>query len=136
MTDHKIPKLDAKGLRNFGLTTGGIIMVLFGLFFPWLLNIDTPRWPWVLGGVLGAWGLIHPTSLRLIYTSWMKFGLLLSRVTTPIVMGIVFYGVVFPMGLLMRISGKDPMHRKLDESLSTYRVVHDHSAPQSLTRPF
>lgn len=136
MANHEIPELDAKGLRSFGLTTGAIIIALFGLFFPWLLEVAIPRWPWLLGGVLAAWGMIHPVSLRSVYTGWMRFGLLLSKVTTPIVMGIVFFGVILPMGLLMRASGKDPMQRKLDTNQTTYRVVHDQSVPQSLTRPF
>lgn len=136
MTKHEIPELDAKGLRSFGLTTGAIIAVLFGLFFPWLLEVAIPVWPWMLGSVLAVWGLIHAASLRLIYTGWMKFGLLLSKITTPIVMGIVFYGVILPMGLLMRLSGKDPMQRKLDATQTTWRVVHDHSVQQSMTRPF
>lgn len=136
MANHEIPELDAKGLRSFGLTTGAIILVLFGLFFPWLLEVGIPRWPWVLGGVLGVWGLVHPTSLRPVYTNWMKFGLLLSKITTPIVMGIVFYVVIFPMGLMMRAFGKDPMQRKLDDTQTTYRVVQDPNAPNLLTRPF
>ena len=136
MANHAIPELDAKGLRSFGLVTGAIIMVLFGLFFPWLLEVGIPRWPWILGGVLGVWGLVHPTSLRPVYTNWMKFGLLLSKITTPIVMGIVFYGVIFPMGLIMKVIGHDPMRRKLDETQATYRVVQDPNAPNLLTRPF
>ena len=136
MTKHEIPELDAKGLRSFGLTTGAIIAVLFGLFFPWLLEVAIPVWPWMLGSVLAVWGLIHAASLRLIFTGWMKFGLLLSKITTPIVMGIVFYGVILPMGLLMRLSGKDPMQRKLDATQTTWRVVNDHSVQQSMTRPF
>ncbi len=136
MASHLIPELDAKGLRSFGVTTGVIIVVLFALFFPWLLEVGIPRWPFILGGILAVWGLVHPTSLRPVYVNWMKFGLLLSKVTTPIVMGIVFYGVVMPMGLLMRLFGKDPMRRKLDDTQSTYRVVQDSSIPNSLTRPF
>lgn len=136
MTNHEIPELDTKGLRRFGLTTGAIIVVLFGLFFPWVLEVAIPIWPWVLGGVLAAWGLIHTASLRFVYTGWMKFGLMLSKFTTPIMMGVVFFGVILPMGLVMRMSGKDPMKRKLDAAQTTYRVAHDQSTPQSLTRPF
>jgi len=136
MTTHSIPELDRKGLRNFGLVTGAIIAGLFGVFFPWLLEVRTPMWPWILGGVLALWGLVHPTSLKPVYTNWMKFGLLLSKVTTPIIMGIVFYLVVAPMGLVMRLFGKDPMRRKLDPNQTSYRVVNAPDAPQSLERPF
>ena len=43
--DHIIPDLDRKGLREFGLTTGAAIVVIFGLFFPWMLELDWPLWP-------------------------------------------------------------------------------------------
>lgn len=134
-THHTIPELDAKGLREFGLVTGGIIAGLFGLFFPWLLEVRIPYWPFILGGILAAWGLIHPLSLKPVYTNWMKFGLLLSKITTPIVMGIVFYVVVMPVGIAMRTFSRDPMARKLEPSNASYRIVHEQSN-QSLERPF
>ena len=45
---HPIPELDRKGLREFGLTTGALIAAIFGLFFPWLLSVHIPLWPWIL----------------------------------------------------------------------------------------
>lgn len=135
MHDTPIPVLDNKGLRDFGLVTGGIIAALFGLFFPWFLDLPMPAWPFVLGGLLAAWGLIHPPSLRPVYTCWMKFGLLLGRITTPIIMGIVFFLVIFPMGLVMRLGGKDPLARKLDPGASSYRVTGRDSG-SSMERPF
>ena len=57
---HSVPELDRKGLRNFGLTTGIIIALLFGLFFPWLLDRTRPLWPWVLCGTLAVWALLAP----------------------------------------------------------------------------
>ena len=61
MADHIIPELDRKGLREFGFVTGGIVAVLFGLFFPWLLGRTIPVWPWVLCAVLIIIGLISGT---------------------------------------------------------------------------
>ena len=63
---------------------------LFGLFFPWLLEAQIPLWPWALAGILAAWALLAPASLRPVYRLWMRLGLLLSRITTPIVHGRVF----------------------------------------------
>lgn len=137
MANHAIPELDKKGLREFGLVTGGIIAGLFGLFFPWLLEVGIPKWPFILGGILAAWGLIHPMSLRPVYTNWMKFGLLLSKVTTPIVMGVAFYGVVMPVGILMRTFSRDPMQRRLDSQAASYRITHEgEGAKQHFERPF
>jgi len=44
-----IEKLDARGYRKFGVTTGAIIIGLFGLVIPWLFNLNYPTWPWILG---------------------------------------------------------------------------------------
>jgi predicted membrane metal-binding protein len=149
---HSIPELDSKGYRDFALTTGGIVAGLFGLFFPWLLERPLPTWPladygvvtplawvswpWMFFIVLGIWGLIAPMSLRPVYTNWMKFGLMLSKITTPIIMGVVFYVCFAPMGLVMRLFGKDSMARKLDESATTYRVPSVKAPAKNLEKPF
>ena len=133
---HEIPELDRKGLRDFGLVTGGIFVALFGLFFPWVLELSFPAWPWVLGGILAIWGLAAPATLRPIYRVWMKFGLLLSKITTPIVLGIVFFLVIFPTGLVMRSFGRDPMRRQIDSDATSYRVPSTRSPKENMERPF
>lgn len=135
MTSHEIKDLDRKGLREFGLTTGGIVAVLFGLFFPWLLERPIPVWPWAIAGVLGLWGLVAPMSLQPVYRGWMKFGLLLSKITTPLIMGIVFFVVITPMGLIRRLTGNDSLARSFDSSAS-YRVVREKAPPKNLEKPF
>ncbi len=133
---HEIVELDRKGLREFGLVTGGIVAVLFGLFFPWLLESQFPAWPWVIAGVLSVWGLVEPMSLQPIYRLWMKFGLLLSRITTPIILGIVFYLLIFPMGFVMRTFSRDPMTRQFDDAAKTYRVISHKVPKENMERPF
>ncbi len=133
---HEIPELDRKGLRDFGLVTGGIFVALFGLFFPWVLELSFPTWPWVLGGILAIWGLAAPATLRPIYRVWMKFGLLLSKITTPIVLGIVFFLVIFPTGLVMRSFGRDPMKRQIDSEVTSYRVPSNKQPKETMERPF
>ncbi len=133
---HEIVELDRKGLRDFGLVTGGIVALLFGLFFPWLLDNRIPLWPWVIAGVLSVWGLAAPMSLQPVYRLWMKLGLLLSRVTTPIILGIVFYLLIWPMGLAMRIFGRDPMARQLDSASKSYRVASHKAPKENMERPF
>jgi hypothetical protein len=133
--DHEIKTPDRNGLREFGLVTGGIVAGLFGLFFPWLLARPVPAWPWVIAGVLGGWGLVAPQSLGAVYRGWMKFGLLMSKVTTPVIMGIVFYLVITPIGLLRRLSGRDSLLRRFDTSAS-YRVPSAKPPVKNLERPF
>jgi hypothetical protein len=134
--EHPIPELDRKGLREFGLVTGAIVGVIFGLFFPWILERPIPRWPWVIFGVLGLMALAIPMALRPVYKGWMKLGLLMSKITTPIIMGLVFYIVFTPMGLIMRLGGKDAMARRLDEKAASYRVKSVANPPNRVEKPF
>lgn len=135
MAPDGIKALDTRGLREFGLTMGGMVAVLFGLFFPWLLERPTPWWPWLVAGVLVAWALAFPVTLRPVHAGWMRLGLLLSKVTTPVIMGVVFFLVVTPMGLVRRLAGKDALARRFDGS-ATYRTPSPKPAAKSLERPF
>jgi len=121
MHDKDIPELDAKGLRKFGLTTGAIVAALFGGLIPWAFGLHYPTWPWVLAGVLGLWALAAPATLNPVYRGWMRFGLLINAVMSRVVLGIVFYLVVLPTGLVMRLTGKDPMRRRFEPDAASYR---------------
>ena len=133
---HDIPALDRKGLREFGLLTGGILAALFGLFFPWVMGSHLPVWPWIVGGSLAIWALTMPNSLSPIYQLWMRFGLLLSRITTPLILGVVFFIVIFPAALIMKGFRRDPMARSFDKHAASYRV-QSHQAPhKNLEKPF
>ena len=134
--DHIIPELDRKGLRSFGLTTGAVFVVVFGVFFPWILEKNWPLWPWVVAAPLWVLALIHPPSLRLIYIGWMHFGLLASRVMTPLILGIVFFLVISPMALVRRRLGRDPLQRALDPNNESYRVQSTTSPREKLEKPF
>ena len=136
MEAHSIPELDRKGLRHFGLLTGGIVVVLFGVFFPWLLERPWPRWPWILFGALAVAALAMPLALRPVYRIWMRFGLLLSKITTPLSLGIVFFAVISPIGLLRRLKRSDSMARTFDAQASSYRVPSQQKPHNHLERPF
>ena len=130
-----IPELDKAGLRRFGITTGAIIAVLFGLLLPYLLDHSWPRWPWIVFGVLAAWGLIAPVTLRPVYHGWMRFGLALSKITTPIILTLVYIITIVPTSLILRILRKDLLHRDFDESES-YRVKSKPPSIKNMEKPF
>jgi len=134
--DHIIPELDRKGLREFGLTTGAAVVVIFGLFFPWMLERDWPAWPWIIAAAFWSLALVQPLWLRRIYRAWMRFGLLASRIMTPLVLGIVFFVMIAPMAMVMRLMGKDPMQRVLDPKQKSYRVQSAKSPNEKLEKPF
>ncbi len=131
-----VPELDRKGLRDFGLTTGVIVALIFGLFFPWLLDLGLVWWPWVLFGVLSIMALAMPMTLRPVYKIWMRFGLMMSKITTPIIMGAVFYLIITPAALVMKVFSRDPLHRKLVDQESSYRVPSHKPERERIERPF
>jgi Saxitoxin biosynthesis operon protein SxtJ len=135
-TAHSIPELNPKRLREFGLVTGSVIGVLFGALFPWWLERAFPMWPWMIFVVLSVWALVAPASLRPIYRVWMRVGLLLSKVTTPIIMGVLFFVVIVPVGFVMRMMNSDPLHRRLDRGLTSYRVESRKAPRENMEKPF
>jgi hypothetical protein len=60
----------------------------------------------------------------------------MSRFTTPLIMGAVFFLVITPTALIMKVSGKDPMRRKLTQDQTTYRVASRKAAREAIERPY
>lgn len=111
-----------RDLRQFGLLVGGVFAVI-GLW-PVVFRSESPRlWAMILGSLLVVLGTIAPQSLKQIHKGWMKVGHILGSINTKIILGIIYYLLITPMGLVMRLLGKDPMHRVLTQDTDTYRIV-------------
>ena len=132
---HEIIELDRAGLRKFGLTTGAIVAGLFGLLLPWLFSAPLPLWPWYIALALWLPALTYPTALDPVYKAWMKFGSVLGFINTRIILGLFFFVILMPMGLVMRLLGKDPMRRKPTDA-SSYRVKSTDNPPEKMENPF
>lgn len=133
---HDIPELDDDGLKKFAFTTGAIIVFLFGLLLPWLFDISLPYWPWGIGLTLMISGLFFPQLLGPVYKVWMHFGLIMHRITTPVILAILFYLVITPIGCLLRIFNRLSIPLKLDEDSSTYRIVNSPRKKIDMEKPF
>jgi hypothetical protein len=103
-------RLSAKELRKFGLVVGAAFLALGGLL-RWRDHPTGALVLWCVGGSLIVPGLLFPTLLGPVYRAWMALALLLSRVTTPIIMGLLFYVVMTPMGWVLRLAGHRPLER-------------------------
>ena len=64
---------------------------------------------------------------------WTVFGLMLHRITNPLIMWLVFYGAVTPTALIMRAMGKDPLRRRLDRKAKSYWIVREPPGPAADT---
>lgn len=93
-------------------------------------------WPLLHGGAIRLWalgiavlfigiGATFPRVLRPLNIAWFKFGMWISRFTTPVLMVVVFATTVVPTGLLLRLFGKDPMRRTIDSAADTYWLKRD-----------
>jgi hypothetical protein len=112
---------DVKQLRHFGYLVGGI----FGLIGLWPLvwrHQDPRLWALALTVLLVVPALVAPRILAPVYRVWMLLGEVLAWINTRIILGVVFYGVVTPIGLLMRLTGRDPMRRQFERAGESYRV--------------
>jgi Saxitoxin biosynthesis operon protein SxtJ len=111
-----------KELRSFGLLVGGVFSFI-GLW-PMLLHGEPLRlWAVGLGGLLLALGGILPQALAPIHKGWMWIGHLLGWINTRILLGVVFYGLITPIGIVFRLMGKDTMRQAFSETSPTYRVI-------------
>ena len=123
-------------LRKFGLISGAIVAVLFGVILPWLVEYQWPIWPWIVTGILWVWALAMPGTLFLVYKPWLKFGHIAGWVNTRIILGLMFYLIFFPAGIIMRVFGNDPMARKLDSSVKSYRIASEPIEKDHIERPY
>ncbi|MGH9957066.1 MAG: SxtJ family membrane protein [Pyrinomonadaceae bacterium] len=107
--------------KEFGLIVGGI----FSLLSLWWLYrgkfVSVAQVTLALGIVLVLFGLIYPKALVYPNRAWMKLAVILSYVTTPIILGIVFFFIVTPIGVVKRLFGWDPLHRRAGPGPSYWR---------------
>ena len=116
--DHRV---DTKELRNFGILVGSIFSVI-GLW-PMLFRGEPLRlWAVVIGSVMILSGGFIPTWLAPIHRGWMWVGHVLGWINTPILLGLIFYGLITPIGIVFRVLGKDTMRQAFSDTSSTYRV--------------
>ena len=127
---------DTRELRHFGFTTGVILVVLFGMLLPWLLEHRFPLWPWIIAAALWIPAALAPGWLHPIHKGWMKFGHVIGLINTRIILALMFYVMILPIGLIIRITRKDPMHRSLDDKLASYRIRSKPYARENMEKPF
>jgi FtsH-binding integral membrane protein len=114
--------------RSFGLVLAGFFALL-GVLSLWRHG---ERWPLWLGlaVVALALGLAAPKRLAPANRIWTKFGLLLHAVVSPIMLGLIFYLCIAPIGFLMRLSGKDPLRRRYEPQADSYWIKRVPPGPQ------
>ena len=124
-----------KQLRSFGLIVGGIFAIIG--FWPFFFRHQDPRW-WtvVLAVCLLVPAVTFPNSLFWPYKGWMAIGHVLGWINTRIILGVVFYFIVTPIGLIRRWLGKDSMGQRLRPDLTSYRIARKPRTASHLTKQY
>ena len=103
----------ARDGRRFAFPVGTAFLALAAIL--WWRDHATPMWVTAgLGAALYAAGVAAPGQLGPVYRGWMRLALMISKVTTPIFMGVVYFLVFTPAGLIMRAVGKRPIVHRPD----------------------
>ena len=105
--------------RSFGIVFF-VVFLLIGLY-PLLKSNDLRIWSLIISFIFLALGLINSRTLTPLNRLWFKFGLLLGKFISPIIMGIIFFIVVTPIGIIMRLFKKDLLNLKFNKK-ETYWI--------------
>ena len=116
-------KINISSNRSFGL----VFFVLFLIVALWPLKYeeDIRLWSLVISIIFFILGVINSKLLTPLNKLWFKFGILLGSIVSPIIMGIVYFTVVTPTGVLMRLLGKDLLRMSKVKNTSTYWIKRD-----------
>ena len=116
-------KIKISSNRSFGL----VFFVVFLIVALWPLKYeeDIRLWSLVLSIIFFILGIFNSKLLTPLNKLWFKFGILLGSIVSPFIMGIVYFLVVTPIGVLMRILGKDLLKTSNVKNTSTYWIKRD-----------
>jgi len=119
--------------RGFGL----MLALAFTLLGLWSVRAggQIRVLPLVTGSVLFAVALLRPRLLRPLNRAWTKLGTVMGRVVNPVVMSALFFLVITPAGVILRLLGKDPLRLRTALSASTYWIESDPQRSPSDTMP-
>jgi large-conductance mechanosensitive channel len=125
--------------RAFGCTVGTVLMVIAaakafmtGAVTPGAILIFAP------GAVLLLLGICAPSRLSALNRLWLKIGAVIAKIINPIVLALLFFLVVTPMALVMRIAGKRPLRLVPDRTAASYWIAREapEGEPSSMRRQF
>jgi predicted membrane metal-binding protein len=124
-------RVEGSSDRMFGLLFAAIFagLALWPLFHGEKIRF----WALSVGAVFTVLALVWPRALSWMNREWMRFGLLLNRIVSPVAIGVVYYLTLVPMGLAMRACGKNPLRLSFDRGAASYWIPREPPGPDPLT---
>jgi large-conductance mechanosensitive channel len=104
--------------RSFGI----LFFIVFSIISIWpiLSGSELRLWSFILAIIFLIMGITKSRFLTPLNIAWIKFGELLGVIISPVIMGLVYFLVVLPIGILMRVLGKDLLRLKFNKNIETY----------------
>ena len=119
--------------RAFGIVFGVVFAVL--AVWPMIAGASVAWWALGLSVVFFGLALVRPAVLRPLNKLWTRFGLLLNKITNPVIMLVLYVLAIVPLGLVMRILGKNPLRLRPDPQAKSYWVEREPPGPDPTTMP-
>jgi hypothetical protein len=123
-------------LRRFGFLLGAIVAAVFGGLRPWVKHRPVPVWPFAAAGVLWILALVAPRGLALLHRVLSEVGEAVTKLLSYAALALIFYVIITPFGLLMRMFGWDPLALQRDPKAPSYRVRSERGNVGRLDQPF
>jgi hypothetical protein len=122
--------------RSFGLVIATFFLII--TFWPLFRGESVRWWALAVAAVFAALALMWTAALAPLNKLWTKLGVLLYRVISPIVLGLLFYVTLTPIALVMRLLGKDPLRLRRDPDAASYWIDRSPPgpAPESMKNQF
>ena len=114
-------KIDENILKEFGILIGIVFPLFIGWFLPFIYGHGFRKWTLIIGLISFFIGILKPSLLIYPYKFWIKLGNFLGFINSHVILGIVFFVVLLPISLIMRLFGYDPLNKKLDK-LETFKI--------------
>ena len=114
----KVKEIKTSSNKSFGLVFFVIFIII--ALWPLLKDGNIRIWSIIVSIIFLILGLLNSKILTPFNKLWMRLGALLGIIVSPIVMGVVYFGIITPIGLIMKLFGKDVLNLKLDKNKKTY----------------
>lgn len=124
-------RIEGSSDRMFGLVFAAIFAGL--ALWPLLHGEKIRFWALAAGGVFLVLALAWPRALARMNRAWMRFGLLLNGIVSPVAIGVVYYLTLVPIGLAMRALGKNPLRLGFDRAAASYWIPREPPGPDPQT---
>lgn len=115
--------------RSFGLVFA-VAFLLLAAYMAWASNNTWPFWGGI-GLIFGTVALLFPSTLRPLNKLWFRFGLLLHKILSPVILGLMFFLTITPIAMVLKLVGKDVLKLRFEPECRTYWIERQPPGPES-----